>query len=222
VKTSGRTEFDVAAIDTVLSAAPYKATPEAIRSGNGTTYLRWAFHRNWRQCAAFNVSPHVLAEAPDGVQHPVTSDDGSAGQPVNPATTVTDRRAVFAAHRWLSAFVTARAHKLVDDSDIPFHADGGIAVRTTRDLRETFNRLIRESGPMKDWKLVPRQRAGRSQRSSRRGRPCPPGPDHEAALRDRAHSHQVRRLSIDSARTLSRFSKVVWKMDGMPSSDRAI
>ncbi|MEO7731643.1 MAG: hypothetical protein ABIY55_11765, partial [Kofleriaceae bacterium] len=54
-KTSGKTEFDVAAVDTVLSAGPYETTPEAIRSVDGRIYLRWGFYRNWRQCGTFNT-----------------------------------------------------------------------------------------------------------------------------------------------------------------------
>ena len=64
-KTSGKTEFDVAAVDTVISAAPYEATPEAIRSVDGRIYLRWGFYRNWRQCGTFNVEPYILTEVPD-------------------------------------------------------------------------------------------------------------------------------------------------------------
>ena len=69
-KTSGKTEFDVAAVDTVISAGPYEATPEAIRSVDGRIYLRWGFYRNWRQCGTFNVEPYILTEVPD---------DGGAG-----------------------------------------------------------------------------------------------------------------------------------------------
>ena len=64
-KTSGKTEFDVAAVDTVISAAPFEATPEAIRSVDGRVYLRWGFYRNWRQCGTFNVEPYILTEVPD-------------------------------------------------------------------------------------------------------------------------------------------------------------
>jgi TonB family protein len=64
-KTSGKTEFDVAAIDTVISSAPYEATPEAIRSVDGRIYLRWGFYRNWRQCGTFNVEPYILTDVPD-------------------------------------------------------------------------------------------------------------------------------------------------------------
>jgi TonB family protein len=64
-KTSGKTEFDVAAIDTVISSAPFDATPEAIRSVDGRIYLRWGFYRNWRQCGTFNVEPYILSEVPD-------------------------------------------------------------------------------------------------------------------------------------------------------------
>jgi TonB family protein len=75
-KTSGKTEFDVAAVDTVISSAPFEATPEAIRSVDGRIYLRWGFYRNWRQCGTFNVEPYILTSVPDdgGVGH---LDDGA-------------------------------------------------------------------------------------------------------------------------------------------------
>ncbi|HEX4419477.1 MAG TPA: energy transducer TonB [Kofleriaceae bacterium] len=69
-KTSGKTEFDVAAVDAVISAGPYEATPEAIRSVDSRIYLRWGFYRNWRQCGTFNAEPYILTDVPD---------DGGAG-----------------------------------------------------------------------------------------------------------------------------------------------
>jgi hypothetical protein len=179
VKTSGKTEFDVAAIDTVLSAAPYESPPEAIRSVNGKVYLRWGFYRNWRQCGTFNVEPYILTDVPDdggkGLddgelvrntaklpgkkriatnEKPVTPDDGRGKEPVNPATSVTDKQAVFAAHLWVSAFSQAQVEKLVKYSAVPFYANGKVAAQTTADLKEMFGGLIVESGPMKDWKLL--------------------------------------------------------------------
>lgn len=178
-KTSGRTEFDVAAVDTVLSAAPYDPTPEAIRSVNGKIYLRWAFYRNWRQCGTFNVEPYILTDVPDdggqGLDDgelvrntaklpgkkrvasndaPVTPDDGRANQPVSPASSVTDKQALFAANLWVSAFATAQIDKLVKYSTVPFYAAGKVAAQTTADLKEMYSGLIVESGPMKDWKLL--------------------------------------------------------------------
>ncbi len=178
-KTSGKTEFDVAAVDTVLSAAPYESTPEAIRSVNGKVYLRWGFYRNWRQCGTFNVEPYILTDVPDdggkglddgelvrntaklpgkkrvaAADRPVTPDDGRANQPVNPATSVTDKQALFAANLWVSAFATAQVDKLVKYSTVPFYANGKVAAQTTADLKEMFSGLVVESGPMKDWKLL--------------------------------------------------------------------
>jgi len=49
----------------VISAGPYEATPEAIRSVDGRIYLRWGFYRNWRQCGSFNVEPYILTEVAD-------------------------------------------------------------------------------------------------------------------------------------------------------------
>lgn len=176
-KTSGKTEFDVAAVDTVLSSAPFEPTPEAIRSVNGKIYLRWGFYRNWRQCGTFNVEPYILTDVPDddgsmddgamvrntaklpGKKRPenektVTPDDGKAKQPVNPSTSVTDKQALHAANLWVSAFATAQVEKLVKYSTVPFYAGGKVAAQTGADLKDMYSGLVVESGPMKDWKLL--------------------------------------------------------------------
>jgi TonB family protein len=183
-KTSGKTEFDVAAIDTVLSAAPYEQTPEAIRSVDGRIYLRWGFYRNWRQCGTFNVEPYILTEVPDdggvgvlddgalvkntaklpgkrnrGDKPPVggktvTPDDGLTNQKVSPDSSVTDKQALFAANLWVSAFATAQVDKLVSYSTVPFYAGGKIAAQSATELKEMYAGLVVESGPMKDWKLL--------------------------------------------------------------------
>ncbi|MGE5187359.1 MAG: TonB family protein [Acidobacteriota bacterium] len=181
-KTSGKTEFDVAAVNTVISAAPYEPTPEAIRSVDGRIYLRWGFYRNWRQCGTFNVEPYILTEVPDdggvgvlddgamvaniakvpGHRHghvplgtkTVTPDDGMAKQKVNPDSSVTDKQALFAANLFVSAFATAEVDKLVKYSSVPFYAAGKVAAQTVGDLKEMYSGLVVESGPMKDWKLL--------------------------------------------------------------------
>ena len=181
-KTSGKTEFDVAAIDTVISGGPYDATPDAIRSVDGRIYLRWGFYRNWRQCGTFNVEPYILSSVPDeggmgalvdgrlvantatipvnntrleAASGPtVTPDDGRAKQKVNPDSSVTDKQALFAANLWVSAFATASVDKLVKYSTVPFYAGGKIAANTITDLKDMYSGLVVESGPMKDWKLL--------------------------------------------------------------------
>lgn len=181
-KTSGKTEFDVAAIDTVLTAAPYEATPEAIRSVDDRIYLRWGFYRNWRQCGTFNSEPYILTEVPDdgGVgalddsalvkntpklpgkrkdrpalgQKLVTPDDGLAQQKVSPDSSVTDKQALFAANLWVSAFATAQVDKLVGYSTVPFYAGGKVAAQNAAELKDMYSGLVVESGPMKDWKLL--------------------------------------------------------------------
>lgn len=188
-KTSGKTEFDVAAVHTVVSSAPFEATPEAIRSVDGRIYLRWGFYRNWRQCGTFNVEPYILSEVPDdgGVgalddgamvanvaklpgkksaapvgAKPVTPDTAQANQKPNPDSAVTDKRAVFAANQWVSAFSTAAVDKLVRLSTVPFYAGGQIAAQTSGDLKEMYGGLVVESGPMKDWKLLTASEYGAS------------------------------------------------------------
>ncbi|NVB78915.1 MAG: hypothetical protein HOV81_11005 [Kofleriaceae bacterium] len=182
-KTSGKTEFDVAAVDTVISSAPYEATPEAIRSVDGRVYLRWAFYRNWRQCGTFNVEPYILTDVPDdggkgalddgamvanvgklpgkrkqlppgATDKPVTPDDGGSKQKASPDSSVSDKQAVFAANLWVSAFATAAVDKLVKYSSVPFYAGGKVAAETAADLKDMYSGLVVESGPMKDWKLL--------------------------------------------------------------------
>ncbi len=176
-KTSGNTQFDVAAVDTVLSAGPYEQTPEAIRSVNGRVYLRWAFYRNWRQCGTFNAEPYILTEVPDDGEgslddgemvrnvgkvpgkkptngKPITPDDGKGNEKVSPSTSVTDKQAVFDANMWISAFATAQIDKLVKYSIVPFYAGGQVAAQNTAELAEMYKGLVVESGAMKDWKLL--------------------------------------------------------------------
>jgi hypothetical protein len=188
-KTSGKNEFDVAAIDTVISSAPYEATPEAIRSVDGRIYLRWGFYRNWRQCGTFNVEPYILTEVPDDSgqgtlddgamvkntaklpgkrrdrsvpvgTRTVTPDDGLAQQKVSPDSTVTDKQALFAANLWVSAFATAQVDKLVSYSQAPFTVGGKVVAQTSADLKDMYAGLVVESGPMKDWKLLTPSEAG--------------------------------------------------------------
>ncbi|MDW8281206.1 MAG: TonB family protein [Myxococcales bacterium] len=59
-RPSGHSTFDAAAMDAVLSAAPFETPPEAIRSRDGKVYLSWRFHRDNRQCATDFVQPHIL------------------------------------------------------------------------------------------------------------------------------------------------------------------
>jgi TonB family protein len=66
VRASGLTQFDVAAIDAVYSAAPFADPPREIRSGNGKIYVHWSFHRDERQCATSGVDYYILDNAPPG------------------------------------------------------------------------------------------------------------------------------------------------------------
>lgn len=173
-KTSGKLTFDVAAIDTVLSAAPYEETPEAIRSVDGRVYLRWGFYRNWRQCGTFNVEPYILTEIPGGAQ-PI--DDGAAlagargprpgrgDKPVTPtpkgetatpkpAPVSDNRQASYAANMWVAGFTSGSVARMVRVTALPLKAGGAVAAATAKDLEEVYGALLVESGPMKDWKLL--------------------------------------------------------------------
>ncbi len=173
-KTSGKLTFDVAAIDTVLSAAPYEEPPEAIRSVDGRVYLRWGFYRNWRQCGTFNVEPYILTSIPGGAE---PLDDGAAlagaikrprrgNDPVTPPPTsgenptprpppVSDnRQASYAANMWVAGFTSGSTARMMRVTALPLKANGTVAAATQADLQSAYEALLVESGPMQDWKLV--------------------------------------------------------------------
>jgi TonB family protein len=76
VHSSGVLPFDVAAIDSVMTAAPFPPPPQVIKSVNGKVYLDWQFHRDERACGTFGVDPHILTTVGDNTQHD-TSETGA-------------------------------------------------------------------------------------------------------------------------------------------------
>jgi TonB family protein len=169
-KTSGVLEFDVAALDAVLSSGPYEPTPEAIQSVDKRVYMRWGFYRNWRQCGTFNVEPYILTDIPGGIE-PIAGDKDVAKapehgdapltpigeldrEPASPTTSVSDAKALYAANLWVSGFAQADVEKMTRLSIVPFSAGGQVAAQTTKDLEDMYKGLLVESGPLRDWKLM--------------------------------------------------------------------
>ncbi|HEY8428903.1 MAG TPA: hypothetical protein VIL20_11035 [Sandaracinaceae bacterium] len=66
VATSGDILFDYGAYNSVMTAQPFEATPEAIRSPDGLVYLHWSFYANERRCGTMNAEAYILARAPEG------------------------------------------------------------------------------------------------------------------------------------------------------------
>jgi len=189
-KTSGKLEFDVAAVDTLLTAAPYETTPEAIRSVDGRVYLRWGFYRNWRQCGTFNVEPYILSEIPGGAEplddaamirnvaksRSATPSSRTSDKP-GPANASKDDKALYAANLWISGFATGQVDKMIRFSATPFRVGTEIAAETVKDLKTIYTGLVVESGRLRDWKLV-----GRGEYAKRYGTPIALGPDETGAI----------------------------------------
>jgi len=77
VRPSGVQGFDVAAIDSVMSAAPFEVPPKVIRSADGKVYFHWQFHRNEEACTTANVDPFILTtpgETPRDLDGTATDD----------------------------------------------------------------------------------------------------------------------------------------------------
>lgn len=76
VRSSGLLAFDTAAIDSVMSAAPFPTPPRVIRSANGKVYMDWQFHRDDRACGTFGVDPYILTTPGTSIHHD-TSETGA-------------------------------------------------------------------------------------------------------------------------------------------------
>jgi TonB family protein len=84
VRGSGLLAFDTAAIDSVMSAAPFPPPPSVIKSANGKVYLDWQFHRDERACGTFGVDPHILTTVAENSEHD-TSETGAQAKAMQKA-----------------------------------------------------------------------------------------------------------------------------------------
>ncbi len=166
--SSGHLEFDVAAIDTLISASPYEETPEAIRSADGRVYLRWGFYRNWRQCGTFNVEPYILSSVPnaeplDDSQLALAGKPRRGDQPVTPSADDTtpapapvakDQHVDYAANMWMAGFASASTSRMLKVSGVPFLAGDAVAAATADELKAVYEGLLVESGPLKRFEVL--------------------------------------------------------------------
>ena len=171
--SSGKLEFDVAAIDTLISASPFEETPEVIRSADGRVYLRWGFYRNWRQCGTFNVEPYILDSVPNAeplddsqmamAGKPRRGSPARGDRPVTPAADDTtpapdpiakDQHVDYAANMWVAGFSSASTARMLRVSGLPFTAGDVVAAERPEELKQVFEDLLVESGPLRDFEVL--------------------------------------------------------------------
>ncbi len=65
-RSSGSTQFDVAALESVQNAAPFGKPPPIIVSPDGRVYLHWEFYRNpFYACSTYFAHPYLLKASPE-------------------------------------------------------------------------------------------------------------------------------------------------------------
>jgi outer membrane biosynthesis protein TonB len=177
VEHSGILEFDVAAIDTVLTGEPYGATPTEIRSPDDRAYIHWGFYRDNRQCGTFNANPFILSNPPKESDDTMDDGDLARGVPKRPRAGAgkpdpkargaagsgdtaaknaavssalpapTDAEAEHTANRWISAFSYARLPKLLEITGAPFRTELGVVANAAAEVGPIWGLLLRESKP---------------------------------------------------------------------------
>ncbi len=79
IESSGQTDFDVGALESVKRAAPFGAAPPSIASVDGQIYLRWKFHRDpIHACSAYFARPFLLSAKPAVAQCQAGSENALA------------------------------------------------------------------------------------------------------------------------------------------------
>lgn len=79
VQTSQYLPFDTAAVEAVLSAAPFIQPPSEILSPDGRAYVQWTFNRDERACGTDGVKyfttpgAHPTGETLNGAERPAAS-----------------------------------------------------------------------------------------------------------------------------------------------------
>lgn len=173
VQHSGRLEFDMAALDAVMTASPYEPPPTEIHSPDGRVYLHWGFYRNHRQCGTFNAQPFILSEAP--AEDAQASDDdllrrmprharekmieqaraiapaGAASN--NDALTAENPEALHTANLWTTGFAHRDLDRMLKVSSTPFQAGAGVTAGTSAEVRALYQAVLGEAGAMREWKL---------------------------------------------------------------------
>ncbi|WP_428269356.1 hypothetical protein [Haliangium sp.] len=177
VTHSGLLEFDVAAIDTIMTAAPYEPPPEKIRSPDGRAYMHWGFFRNYRQCGTFNAQPFILDQAPaesDGAMDdselvrrvPRRGRDArsaaaempvgrSVGTPATGVPSAEDPQAVHTANLWITGFTKRNPSRMLQVSTTPFQVGAETKAETASALGAAYQTLLAETrARMSDWRLM--------------------------------------------------------------------
>jgi TonB family protein len=129
-RTSGALSFDVAALDTVFSAAPYPPPPSAIRSADGNVYLHWRFHRDHRQCGTFGVDPFILTTPPKSLLVPPAVGGGTEAQ--------------VTLEHFSKALQQGDVQDMTKRCGLPFRVQGQIVASSHQELRRMFVDLIGE------------------------------------------------------------------------------
>lgn len=166
VRTSGISNFDLAALDSVSAASPFPKPPAAIKSANGKVYLDWRFHRDDRQCGTFGVDPHILTTVGENQDHDL-SEVGTPTRPPrapraggkrapaavptssSPTSSSSDgvtipQAARDAAQGWFASYARGDERWLAGWSATPFTANGTVSARTPVETRQMYAELLRE------------------------------------------------------------------------------
>ncbi len=172
-KHSGVLEFDVAAIDTVLTAGPFDPPPRQILSPDGKVYLHWGFYRNHRQCGTFNAQPFILAKAPTR-SGPADSETfakrkrkgrKTVGQLIESqrneafersgVLSTSDPEAKKTANVWISGYARRSVKRMLGVSRRPFRSGESFSANSEAELKALYKTLISETrGKFVDWKLL--------------------------------------------------------------------
>jgi TonB family protein len=174
VRASGLTAFDAAALDAVMTAAPYPVPPKAIRSADDRVYVHWQFHRDpVDACGTHNVDPYILTTIPDDKPHDaplggVGSQRAAGPKRLEKAPEPTAPREVAelpssssssssgaapevtleartTAEGWFAAYARGDAAWLAGWSATPFSAAGEVVARDAKALKHMYRELLDEA-----------------------------------------------------------------------------
>lgn len=141
VRVSGVQGFDVGALGSVMSAAPFEVPPKAIRSADGKVYLHWQFRRDDQACGTAGVQPLILT-TPGEKLRPVKRNAMPDATPTVPEVTPEVRAT---AEGWFAAYTRGSVSWLAGWSATPFTAAGEVVARDADKLKAFYNQLLAEA-----------------------------------------------------------------------------
>jgi TonB family protein len=142
LRRSGLVAFDVAAIISVLAAAPFAPPPQTIASADGRVYVDWQFHRDERACGAFGADPHIYRVVGRKTRDDLAESVAKARARLTQRRQSDQSEARVTVYGWFAAYLRRDQAWLAGLSAVPFTTEGEVIALDAATLKKFYGDMV--------------------------------------------------------------------------------